>query len=223
MLDALSAGAGVVSAGTGILNYFNQAENLDWQKNAQKETWKREDTAVQRRVADLKAAGMSPVLAAGQAAQSSTPISTTAPQMDKKAFTDTLAYKNQSLDARLKTEQQRLLEEQIKNASVTNQLTQAQIVKLTQDILQGQGIYNHNMGVAATSGAPYAQSPAPFVKTIEGAKDVLKEYVPDSVQSAVKSFYSPTTSDPQSTGTPWMDKLLDRFGYTKVIPKRRVK
>lgn len=45
----------------------------------QNKAWRREDNAVQRRVADLRAAGLSPTLAAGSAAASSSPISLNAP------------------------------------------------------------------------------------------------------------------------------------------------
>lgn len=79
----LSAVTGVASAGAGIANTVLGFKNYDYMKDMQQEAWKREDTAVQRRMADLEAAGLSKTLAAGSGASTSGPIRLEAPQVSE--------------------------------------------------------------------------------------------------------------------------------------------
>lgn len=84
-LIAAGLSAGAQGAGA-VANYLGQKEANSYQKSMQKEAWKREDNAVQRRKADLLAAGLSPVLAAGSAATTMAPIRIEAPQLDTAAI-----------------------------------------------------------------------------------------------------------------------------------------
>lgn len=87
MIDPLSIAmglGGLVSTGLNVANTYSnniaQAENLRYQKEQANLTRTREDNAIQRRVADLKAAGLSRTLAAGSASAASHPIRADAPQ-----------------------------------------------------------------------------------------------------------------------------------------------
>lgn len=89
-LDIASGITGITTAGinaggnliTNLLNYNLQKKQFAYQQDLQKQIFAREDNAIQRQVKDLKAAGLSPTLAAGGGANAGSVVSTSAPQMN---------------------------------------------------------------------------------------------------------------------------------------------
>lgn len=70
-----------ISAIAQVTNTILQAKENEYRHEIQRESFRREDNAVSRRVRDMQNAGLSPVLAAGSAADVGPVVATQAPQI----------------------------------------------------------------------------------------------------------------------------------------------
>lgn len=125
-LDALMAGGGLL---VDLANLRQQKETQEYMKAAQEITWSREDNAIQRRAADLKAAGINPILAAGSAASSSSPVAVGTPQMSLAGTTAGLqaamALTKQKADIAVSAAEERRINQEARRISYDNQIMSA--------------------------------------------------------------------------------------------------
>lgn len=142
-----------------------QKDTLQYQKEVQQQTWNREDNATQRRVADLRKAGLSPILAAGSAAGVSAPIHVDTPQKSSVKYTTPLDKSGVAL-ALMRAKQD------VSRTYAENELIKTQIVRQNLE----NKMLEHDYNIAKTS---------PFASRVSGG---IVPQIINSLSSKIADF-----------------------------------
>jgi len=177
-------------------NLDMQQSNLDYQRAIQQKAWSREDNAVQRRVADLKAAGLNPVLAAGSAANSGPIVSTTAPQREtinlQSKFDQAqtiMALLKMKQDISTTVAQQKYLESQKEQSDSATKLNdiQTKIKQHDYDIYKDTGISSNATGWPKAISDGFSM----ISNQIKGTKgEITNKIIPPPVQNIIQKANS---------------------------------
>lgn len=161
-----------------------QQEQLAYEKSIQQKIFDREDSSIQRRVADLRRAGLSPVLAAGQGADAGAVVKTSAPQQEQRQQTNFNVPKSSSLlemintikDISMTNAQMDLINAQKEsvNADVVNKLENAKKIQSETNYLNNQNaalVHDFQM----FKGEGTSSKPSGLTRSIIEGKGFLKK------------------------------------------------
>lgn len=231
--DILSGVGNLIDAGTNIANSVNAKKNAEknlafskeqyeYQKRLQQTIFSREDNAVQRRVADLKAAGLSPVLAAGSGAGAGQTVSTVAPHAETPEINVGLGEKIQAvLNAKSALQQIQNQKEQNNLVKAQKQYYDAQTAKVAQEsanLETANAVQQFNLDVNKQEFADYlynrqfdVRSGKKITKGYSGGITGIAEQTTDRLNSLGNAVVSDTKKASKSTGS-WIKKQAKRFG-----------
>lgn len=167
-------GSATMTAQQNRENLRLQKQQFKYQKKLQGQLFAREDNAVQRRAADLKAAGFNRVLAAGSGANAGPVVSTTAPQggpppdlsgigsVMSDAALMYMTMTKQKADISKTAAEIDLIEQQEKKAKADTNLA-----------WKMAGIKGHDLGLMQESGT--SSNPSTFGKLFSDALGIYKQ------------------------------------------------
>lgn len=208
-------GSGIVNSVIGGKNYQLQKDMFKYQKELQKDIFKREDTAVQRRVKDLISAGLSPTLAAGDGAGAGSVVSTTTPQMDPVDLSTDFSSAASKAKQRDKMESEiDLIHKQLENLDSSIATQEANRAKLEADAMHTQAetsIVEYNLEYAKDNNLPYG--------TAASVKNQAASVLPDaSVGNMIGATLSlnPFGAYEATISHPFTSKILKMFGINSV-------
>lgn len=185
--------------------YDYQLSQFQYQKQLQQELFNREDNAVQRRMKDLKAAGMNPLLAAGGAASAGQAVSVTTPSSaPQHGNLDLLARAKQAQDISMTKTQQELLNSQkvLTNAQADISRKTAALQQMTIDWYKDHPGYAPNVDTTKTfSGGIFglAERVGGRIGSVIGSSVGSHSTPPVSFNNAFKFYKSQGMSDKEAT------------------------
>lgn len=174
MFDPISLGAVGLMGTSNLANTFLQWRNYEYQKSLQNKIFSREDSSITRRVADLKNAGLSPVLAAGQGAGTGGVVSTNAPQFNPDSAMIMAGLKMES-DISKTNKEKELIDKQMQSINASIGQTLANTANTNQDTYRKfleNRIKKLESDIALTTGNPGKSSAGKMIN--EGTGIILK-------------------------------------------------
>lgn len=179
--------------GLGAAGLYGTFKNFDLQQKNYEKQWEsyetqlaREDTSIARRVSDLKAAGLSPVLAAGSGATSQAVFTGKAPQMDNplEPIAGVLGLLKMKEDISNTMAQRMLINQQTK----TSTAQEKQLKASASYMLKQAGLKNIELENANQTGNAGTSLPGRMFNDLTGATTKSIETLKNSIDTQVEEL-----------------------------------